>query len=102
MAGSFRRNVVWIIAATGFMAMASGLTLQLHLATAENSHHHDSTHCSLCQTMLGGGTKFHLESQSAVTFAADFVAFIPDTGVVPPRRLTPVVLSPRPPPTCAA
>jgi hypothetical protein len=94
-----RRNVVLILGFASFLAVASGLTLRLHLATVADPHHHNSAHCSLCQTMLGNGMKLHLDPQFAVVFfTADFVESIPETDVVFPRWFTSVVLSPRPPP----
>jgi len=96
------RNVVLILAFASFLAMASGLMLQLHLAAAGDPHHHDSAHCSFCQTMLGSATRLHIEPQSAVLTTTDFVMSVPETDAVLPRWFTPIVLSPRPPPTCTA
>jgi len=95
---SYLRNLVWAVAGICFIAMASGLTLRLHLAGDEDPHHHDSTHCTLCQTMLAGAAQLHLKPHSAVVWTADIVLSIPKIGMVLPRRITPVVLGPRAPP----
>jgi hypothetical protein len=80
------------------MAMASGLTLQLHLVGVDGPRHHDFTHCSLCQTILTGAVKLLIEPVSAVHWGRDLVAVVPEIGTVVWRWFPSVVLSPRPPP----
>lgn len=91
------RNAAWVLAAVCFVAMGSGLTLQLHLGRGDDSCHHDSTHCSLCQTMLAGAAKLYVEPPSAVPCGDGGVLVVREADAVVARRLTSVVLSPRPP-----
>jgi hypothetical protein len=96
------RNAAWVLAAVSFVAMASGLTLRLHLGRVEDPCHHDWAHCSLCQTMLAGAAKLYVEPPSAVLCGDGEVLVVPEADAVVPRRLTSVVLGPRPPPTTTA
>lgn len=95
------RNTVLVLAIVGFASMASGLTLQLHLAGAENSHHHNSADCTLCHAMLLGAAKFHLEAQSTVVPNDNFGETVPEIGEVLSHHLTTSLLGPRSPPICA-
>ena len=97
-----RGNVVWVLAAASFVAMSSGLTLYIHLATVADSHHHDSDQCGVCQIIASATAGLHVEPQAAIVSTTDPVASIPQTDPVSPRWLTPIVLSPRPPPACMA
>jgi hypothetical protein len=98
-----RKNLVGVLAAVCFLALAFGLTLALHLATsAEGPCHHDSAHCALCQTMLAGATRLYLEPLAAVPSGDDPVAVVPEAGAVAVGRLSSIILCPRPPPAALA
>lgn len=92
------RNTVLVLAAIGFASMASGLTLQLHLACAEDADHHDSADCSLCHAILLRAAKFQLDAQSTMICNNDSVDVIPEAREVLHRPFASAVLGPRPPP----
>jgi len=92
------KNTVLVLAAVGFASMASGLTLHLHLACAEDADHHHSADCSLCHAMLLGAAKFQPEAQSAIVRNDDFAEAIPQTGELLRHPSTLAILGPRPPP----
>ena len=46
-----------------FMAMVTGISLQLHLLSHEHSHEHDFDDCSICRQLLVSPEKFAAEPQ---------------------------------------
>ena len=49
-----------------FVAMVTGVTLQLHLLSHEHSHEHDFDNCSICQQLLASPDKFISELQTTL------------------------------------
>ena len=94
----YLRNVVRITVAVSFLAMASGLTLQLHRANVPDPGHHNDTHCALCEAILVGAMKLHLDSPSTVVHTDRFFSPLPEPGAVSPPQRMPAILGPRPPP----
>jgi len=46
-----------------FVAMVTGISLQLHLLSHEHSHEHDFDDCSICRQLLVSSKKFAAEPQ---------------------------------------
>ena len=76
--GRLYQKTVLICVTVCFAAMATGLSLQLHLLSEEHPEKHDSEHCSLCQQLLLSPGKFVLESEltfeisSQIEYCIDF------------------------------
>jgi len=58
-----RRNAL-ILATVSFVAMVTGVSLQLHLLSQDHSGAHDFDHCSICQQLLTAPGKFIREPES--------------------------------------
>ena len=67
---SLDRKAVLICITVCFVAMVTGVSLQLHLLGHEHPEEHDSEHCSVCQQLLITPGKFIMEP----------VSNLPDTG----------------------
>jgi len=52
------RKSVLVLMAVSFVAMVTGITLQLHLLSQDHQHEHDSDECSVCQHFLTAPGKF--------------------------------------------
>ena len=66
-----RKNVL-ILATVSFVAMVTGVSLQLHLLSQDRPDEHDFAHCSMCQQLLTAPTKFIQEPQFKLPDAAQF------------------------------
>ena len=57
------RKAVLICITICFVAMVTGISLQLHLLSHEHSHEHDFDDCSICRHLLISPEKFAAEPQ---------------------------------------
>jgi len=60
------RKVVLILMTIYFAAMATGISLQLHLLSHKQSHQHDFDDCSICRHLLVSTEKFAAEPQTCL------------------------------------
>jgi hypothetical protein len=80
------------------VAMVTGLTLELHLASHKATDSHTSSQCSICQQLLITPGKFILESQFRFPSTEPFkyvIEFAPQSYIA---TLHHQPFSPRPPP----
>jgi hypothetical protein len=49
-----------------FVAMVTGLTLELHLYTHKNEDNHTSSQCSICQTLLSNTNKTSITAEPKI------------------------------------
>jgi len=57
------RKIIFIIATVCFVAVVTGLTLELHLFSHKHPDNHSSSRCSICQQLLITPNKFASEPQ---------------------------------------
>ncbi len=57
-------SIILAIGAASFLAMAFGITLHLHLAHVDETKHHDSDHCPICQNFLISKKEYTVEFAS--------------------------------------
>jgi hypothetical protein len=81
-----------------FVALATGLTLKLHLLSHKHPDNHTSSRCPTCQQLLITPNKFVLEPQFSLPDTDSFQDEIefPLQPLVPAFRYEP--FGPRPPP----
>jgi len=59
------RQCVFVLAVVSFVAMTTGITLQLHMLSYKHSHEHNVDNCLFCQQLIALG-KFYSESQPSI------------------------------------
>jgi len=85
-----------------FVALATGLTLNLHLLSHEHPDNHFSSQCSICQQMLTTQNKIALEQQFNILDTDSFqveIEFSPQTLLATFHHEP---FGPRPPPNYTA
>jgi len=92
------QKVTLIIMTISFVALATGLTLYLHLLSHEHPVSHSSSQCSICQQILTTQNKIALEQQFNILDTDSFQDEIEFSlqPLVAPFRYEP--FGPRPPP----
>jgi len=92
------RNWLLLAASVTFVAMVTGLTLQLHLLSLDNPDSHNSNRCAVCQQLLIAPHKFVPQPEPQI----DFRTVLPVSTKPYPRtyfgRFFPASFNPRPPP----
>jgi hypothetical protein len=75
------RKVALILMTICFIAMVTGVSLQLHLLSHGHSHKHDFDDCSICRQLLVSPEKFAAEPQNNLPNTEPYkesVKFVPE------------------------
>ena len=81
-----------------FVAMTTGLMLQLHLAIDAHSEKHDSEQCSVCQQLLIVPGKFILEPELTLETAGQIEHYVNFHPTIRIKQFHHQQFGPRPPP----
>ncbi len=77
----YLHNTFLAVGASCFLAMASGIVLQLHLAHVDNPLTHDANHCPTCQQLVAS-KKDYIAPIEPATIVVDqvgrLIQFYPD------------------------
>jgi len=92
------RKCVLTLAIICFVAMTTGVTLQLHLLSDTHPEEHDSEHCSICQQLLIAPGKFLLEPELTVEISSQIECCIDFHSTICIKQFHHQQFDPRPPP----
>jgi len=93
------RKCVLTLAIICFVAMTTGVTLQLHLLSDTHPEEHDSKHCSICQQLLISPGKFILEPEPAIEMGGQIECYVNFHSAIYIKQFHHQQFNPRPPPT---
>jgi hypothetical protein len=96
---SLGRKAVLICTTVCFVAVTTGLMLQLHLLGDAHSKKHDSEHCSVCQQLLIAPGKFVLEPELTLEMAVQIEHYVNFHPTIRIKQFHYQQFGPRPPPT---
>lgn len=99
--GRLYRKTVLICITICFVAMVTGLSLQLHLLSESHPEKHDSERCSLCQQLLLVTGKFVLEPELALETSGRIECHIKLNPNICVKQFHHQQFNPRPPPTAS-
>ncbi len=92
------RKWFFVLAILSFVAMTTGLTMQLHILSHKHSHEHDINSCLVCQQLIALG-KFYSEPQPSLDNIDRFeftIELCPSTSYISSQ---PKPFNSRPPPS---
>ena len=92
------RQAVLICLTVCFVAMVTGVSLQLHLLGDTHPEKHDSEHCSVCQQLLIAPGKFLLEPELAIEMSSQIECCINFHSAICIKQFHHQQFDPRPPP----
>lgn len=93
-----KRQAVLICITICFVAMVTGLSLQIHLMSDKSPEEHDSKHCSMCQKLLLSPEKFILEPEFVVEMAGRIECYTKSHSNICIKQFRYQQFNPRPPP----
>ena len=92
------RKTVLICITVCFVAMVTGVSLQLHLLSHEHSREHDIDSCSICRQLLIAHGKFALEQELTLDIGDQFERDVHFHSTICVKRFHCQPSDPRPPP----
>ena len=96
--GRPNRQAVLICITACFVAMVTGISLQLHLLSDTHPEEHDSKHCSVCQQLLIAHGKFLLEPELAIEMGGQIECYVNFHSAICIKQIHYQQFNPRPPP----
>ena len=92
------RQAVLICITVCFVAMVTGILLQLHLLSDTHPEEHDSKHCSVCQQLLLAPGKFVPEPELTVEMGGQIKCYVNFHSAICIKQFHHQQFNPRPPP----
>jgi len=97
--GRFDRKAVLICMTICFVAMVTGVSLQLHLLSHEHSRGHDFDDCSICRQLLITHGKFVPEPELTLEISSQIECCIDFHSAICIKQIHYQQFNPRPPPS---
>jgi hypothetical protein len=92
------RNCILSLAIVCFVAMTTGVAIQLHLLGDAHPEEHDSEHCSVCQQLLIMPGKLALEPELTLEMDGQIECYVNFHSAVCIKQFHHQQFDPRPPP----